>query len=74
MLGLLDKTADKVRGQTRHAGAAVRAHHQGEAERILSTLAMGHPASMSQHVNRMRREPKAAKQLKKHEKTLNSKD
>jgi uncharacterized FAD-dependent dehydrogenase len=31
---------------------------------------MGHPASMSQHVNRMRKEPKAARQLKKHEQAL----
>ena len=93
-------------------GDAVRSHHQGETERILSILAeelrlpesrdelmklkksdprkvtcaalvkrraavsnhwiferlaMGNPASISQHVNRMRREPKAAKQRKKFE-------
>lgn len=119
LLGLLDKTFEKIRGKNSHAGDAVRAHHQGEAERILSILAeelglpesreelnnlkksdprkvicaalvkrrtavsndwiterlaMGHPASMSQHVNRMRRERKAAKLLKRHEKTLKSKD
>ena len=96
-----------------------RAHHQGEAERIISILArdlglpatqedlgnlkksdprkvvcaalvkrrtsvsndwlaerltMGHPASLSQQVNRMRKEPKAAKQLKKHEQRLKQKD
>jgi hypothetical protein len=43
-------------------------------EWIAEGLAMGHPASMSQHVNRMRKEPKAARQLKKHEQALNSKD
>ena len=31
---------------------------------IAERLAMGHPASMSQLVNRMRKEPKALKQLK----------
>ena len=41
---------------------------------IAERLAMGHPASMSQQVNRMRREPKAAKQMEKHVQTLNSKD
>jgi putative transposase len=119
LLALLDKTADRLRGKKSYAGDAVRAHHQGEAERILSILAkelglpdsreelkhlkksdfrkvvcaalvkrrtsvsnewiaerlaMGHPASMSQHVNRMRKEPKADRQLKKHEQTLKSKD
>jgi hypothetical protein len=43
-------------------------------EWIAEGLAMGHPASMSQHVNRMRKEPKAARQLKKHEQALKSKD
>jgi hypothetical protein len=43
-------------------------------ERVAERLAMGHPASMSQHVNRMRKEPKADRQLKKHEQTLKSKD
>lgn len=59
-------------------GALCRA---GEARRtavnnawIAERLAMGHPASMSQHVNRMRRRPRAAKQLKMHEQTLKSKD
>jgi diacylglycerol kinase family enzyme len=37
-------------------------------------LAMGHPASMSQHVNRMRKESKAAKRLNQHDKALKSKD
>lgn len=119
LLGLLEKTADKLRGKDSHAGGAVRAHHQAEAERILSILArelglpesrdelmklrksdprkvicaalvkrrttvsndwlaerlaMGHSASMSQHVNRVRRDPKAAKQMKKHEQSLKSKD
>jgi len=119
LLSLMEKTADKLRGKKSHAGDAVRAHHQGEAERIISILArdlglpdsreeleklkksdpgkvmcaalvkrrtsasnewiaerlaMGHPASMSQHVNRMRKEPKASRQLKKHEQALKSKD
>jgi uncharacterized FAD-dependent dehydrogenase len=39
-------------------------------EWITERLAIGHPASMSQHVNRMRKEPKAARQLKKHEQAL----
>ncbi|MCB1133508.1 MAG: hypothetical protein KDN05_20490, partial [Verrucomicrobiae bacterium] len=41
---------------------------------ITERLAMGHPASMSQLVHRFLRDPKAAKQLKKHEKILKSKD
>jgi hypothetical protein len=41
---------------------------------IAGRLAMGHPAAMSRYVNRLRQEPKAAKQLKKHEHPLNSKD
>jgi hypothetical protein len=41
-----------------------------ENDWIAGRLAMGHPASMSQLVHRMRRDPKASKQLKKHEKTL----
>src|SRR5690606_25888405 len=108
LLGLLEKTTGRLRGNESLAGDAVRAHHQGEAERIISILtrelglpnsrpelerlkksdprkvlcaallkrrtsvsnewiaehlAMGHPASMSQHVNRMRRDPKAARSL-----------
>jgi hypothetical protein len=43
-------------------------------EWIAERLAMGYPASMSQHVNRMLKEPKAAKQLKMYEQTLKSKD
>jgi len=39
-MGLLDKTAEKLRGKKSHAGDAVRAHHQGEAERIIPILAM----------------------------------
>jgi hypothetical protein len=41
---------------------------------IAERLAMGHPASMSQHVNRMRKEPKAAIRIIKHEQALKSKD
>ena len=119
LLDLLDQSVDKLRGKKSHAGDAVRAHHQGEAERIISILArgfglpytreglgnlkksnprkvvcaalvkrrtsvgndrlaerlaIGYPASVSQHVNRMRKEPKAAKLLKKHEQGLKSKD
>lgn len=43
-------------------------------EWIAERLAMGHPASMSQHVNLMRRDPKSAGNLKKHEQALKSKD
>jgi REP element-mobilizing transposase RayT len=119
LLGLLDQATDKLRRKESHAGDAVRAHHQGEAERIVSLLAcelglpdsraelealkksdprkvlcaallkrrtsvsnewiaerlaMGHPASMSQHVNRIRMDSKAARILKKHEQALKSKD
>ena len=41
---------------------------------IAERLAMGHPASMSQLVHRMCRDPKEAKRLKRHEKTLKPKD
>jgi hypothetical protein len=47
---------------------------QVENDWIAGRLAMGHPASMSQLVHRMRRDSKASKPLKKHEKTLKSKD
>jgi putative transposase len=40
LLDMLDKTADKLRGKRSHAGDAVRDHHQVEAERIISILAM----------------------------------
>jgi hypothetical protein len=43
-------------------------------EWVTERLAMGHPASMSQHVKRMRKEPKTARQLKKHEQALKSED
>jgi putative transposase len=43
-------------------------------EWIAKRLAMGHPASMSQLVHRMRREPKESKRLKGYEKILKSKD
>jgi hypothetical protein len=43
-------------------------------KRIAERLAMGHPAPMSQHVNRMRKEPKATKRLNQHDKALKSKD
>jgi hypothetical protein len=43
-------------------------------EWIAERLAMGHPASMSQHVNRMRNGPKPARQMKKQEQALKSKD
>lgn len=41
---------------------------------IAERLAMGHPASMSQLVHQMRREPKEGKRLKRYEKILKSKD
>ena len=41
---------------------------------IAERLVMGHPASMSQLVHRMRRNPKESKRLKRYEKTLKTKD
>jgi len=41
---------------------------------IVQRLAMGHPASMSQMVNRMQRDPMEKKRLKGYEKTLKTKD
>jgi hypothetical protein len=49
-----------------HAGLLPILKNQRSSARIGS----GHPESMSQHVNRMRKEPKAARQLKKHEQAL----
>lgn|GEM_PF-4691121 len=43
-------------------------------EWITERMAMGHPASMSQLVHRLRKDSYAANQLKKYEKTLKSKD
>ena len=119
LLGLPDKSADKLRGKKCHTDGAVRAHHQGEAQRIISILArdhglpdspgelkhlrkiaprklvcaalvkhrasasnqwiaerlaMGYPASMIQHANRIRKDTKAARNLEKHELALKSKD
>jgi hypothetical protein len=54
--------------------AMVKSRTAVENDWIAGRLAMGHPASMSQLVHRMRRDPKASKQLKKHEKTLKIKD
>lgn len=119
LLGLLDKSSEKLRKKGSRAGGAVREHNRNEAERIISLLsaelglpesreelmllrkndarkvicaamvksrtavenewiarrlAMGHPASMSQLVHRLRRDPKASKQLRKHDKILKTKD
>jgi len=41
---------------------------------IAKRLCMGHPAAMSQRVNRARKDPKTLKLVKKHEKTFKSKD
>ena len=41
---------------------------------LAKRLCMGHPAAMSQLVNRARKDPKILKILKKHEKTFKSKD
>ena len=43
-------------------------------EWLARRLAMGHPASMSQLVNRMRKDEMNQKSLKKYEKILKSKD
>ncbi len=43
-------------------------------EWLATRLAMGHPASMSKHVHNLRRDPAGRRILKKHEKTLKSKD
>jgi len=54
--------------------ALVKAPTTVSNEWIAERLAMGHPASMSQLVHRMRREPKEGKRLKRYEKILKSKD
>ena len=41
---------------------------------LANRLCMGHPAAMSQVVNRMRNAPETLRILKKHEKTYKSKD
>ena len=41
---------------------------------LAKRLQMGHPAAMSQLVNRLRKDPASIKSLKKHEKTFKSKD
>jgi REP element-mobilizing transposase RayT len=119
LLGLIDKAGAKIRKRGSVAGAAVCAHGEIEAERIIrivgaelglaesaedlellrkgdprkvicaalvkgltsvkndwlaNRLCMGHPAAMSQLVNRARKDPKNLKILKKHEKTFKSKD
>ncbi len=119
LLGLIGKAGAKMIKRGSIAGAAVRAHDEGEAERIIRVvgtelglperaeelrtlrkgdprkvicaalvkgntsmnndwlakrLCMGHPAAMSQLVNRIRKDPKSLRTLKKHEKTFISKD
>lgn len=119
LLGLIDNTGAQIRKRGSLSGAAVKAHGESEAERIISTvgaalklpdnsgelgalrkgdprkvicaalvkrhtstknewlanrLRMGHPAAMSQLVNRMLNDPKSLKLLKKYEKTFKSKD
>lgn len=119
LLGMLGRSTAKPRRKDSHAGEAIRAHHEGEAERIISIiskelglpthpeelarlrkgdvkkvvcaalvkrrtfvsnqwiadrLAMGHPASMSQHVNRMIKDPRAERKLKRYDRILKSKD
>jgi putative transposase len=119
LLGLIDKAGAKVMKRGSIAGAAVRAHGESEAERIIrmvgaelglptgeeglralrkgdpgkvicaalvkghtsmtnewlaKRLCMGHPAAMSQLVNRMRKDPKMLKTTKNYEKIFKSKD
>ncbi len=54
--------------------AVVKARTSVSNDWIVQRLAMGHPASMSQMVNRMQRDPMEKKQLKGYEKTLETKD
>lgn len=119
LLGLIDKAGAKIRKRGSVAGAAVHAHGESEAERIIQMvgsglglpesadelvllrkgdprkvicaalvkkhtsmkndwlakrLCMGHPAAMSQLVNRARKDPANLKILNKHEKIFKSKD
>jgi len=54
--------------------AMVKARTSVSNEWIVQRLAMGHPASMSQGVHRMRRDVKASKKLLSYEKILKTKD
>ncbi len=54
--------------------AIVKARTAVKNDWLAKRLYMGHPASMSQLVNRARKDPKALKILRKCEKTLKSKD
>ncbi len=119
LLGLIDKAGATIRKRGSVTGAAMRAHGEIEAERIIRRaggelglaesveelrllrkgdsrkvicaalvkgltsvkndwvarrLCMGHPAAMSQLVNRTRKDPKKLKLMKKLERTLKSKD
>ena len=119
LLGLIDKVGAKVMKRGSIAGAAVRAHGEAEAERIIGwvsaelglpesaeelrtlrkgdsrklicaalvkantsmnnewlaqRLGMGHPAAMSQLVNRMQKDPTIQKTLRKYERIYKSKD
>ena len=119
LLGMIDKAEAKIRKRGSVAGAAIRAHGESEAERIIRVvgaglglpeskeeldilrkgdprkvicaalvkrhtsmandwlakrLSMGHPASMSQLVNRMRKDEKSLSVFKKYEKTFKPKD
>lgn len=119
LLGLIDKVGAKVMKRGSIAGAAVRAHGESEAERIIGRvgaelglpesaeglrtlrkgdsrkmicaalvkantsmnnewlaqrLGMGHPAAMSQLVNRMQKDPTIQKTLRKYERIYKSKD
>lgn len=56
--------------RVKHPLCSARSGYQRSSERI----GCGRPASMSQHVNRMHKEPKATRQLKRHEQELKSKD
>jgi putative transposase len=119
LLGLIDKARAKVTKRGSIAGAAIRAHGEGEAQRIIGVvgaelglpqdvnelrslrkgdprkvicaalvkgstsvgndwlakrLHMGHPAAMSQLVNRLRKDSAGLKILKKYGKIFKSKD
>ena len=54
--------------------AMVKAQTSVSNEWIVQRLAMGHPASMSQRVHRIRRDVKASKKLLSYEKLLKTKD
>jgi len=69
-LGLLKKSDSRKIA----CAAVVKARTSVSKDWIVQRLAMGHPASMSQMVSRMQRDPMEKKRLKGYEKTLKTKD